>query len=79
MERVWRVNTLGVMLCMKHEVAQMLTQGGRAIVNMAPTAGLVGGLEIRPGRFQDPETSWNANPFHDPRQILMRPCAAERA
>jgi NAD(P)-dependent dehydrogenase (short-subunit alcohol dehydrogenase family) len=36
------VNLTGVFLCMKHEIAQMLTQGGGAIVNTASIAGLVG-------------------------------------
>jgi NAD(P)-dependent dehydrogenase (short-subunit alcohol dehydrogenase family) len=36
------VNLTGVFLCMKHEIAQMLTQRGGAIVNTASIAGLVG-------------------------------------
>jgi NAD(P)-dependent dehydrogenase (short-subunit alcohol dehydrogenase family) len=36
------VNLTGVFLCMKYEIAQMLTQGGGAIVNTASIAGLVG-------------------------------------
>ena len=37
------VNLTGVFLCMKHEIAQMLAQGGGgAIVNTASIAGLVG-------------------------------------
>src|ERR1700759_2522007 len=37
------INLTGVFLCMKHEVAQMLAQGGGgAIVNTASIAGLVG-------------------------------------
>lgn len=37
------VNLTGVFLCMKHEIAQMLAQGGGgAIVNTASVAGLVG-------------------------------------
>jgi NAD(P)-dependent dehydrogenase (short-subunit alcohol dehydrogenase family) len=31
-----------VFLCMKHEIAQMLAQGGGAIVNTASIAGLIG-------------------------------------
>jgi NAD(P)-dependent dehydrogenase (short-subunit alcohol dehydrogenase family) len=41
-ERVIGVNLTGVWLCMKHEIAQMLRQGGGAIVNCASVAGLVG-------------------------------------
>ena len=37
------VNLKGVWLCMKAELAQMLAQGGGAIVNTASVAGLVGG------------------------------------
>ena len=37
------VNLTGVFLCMKHEIAQMLAQGGGgAIVNTASVAGLIG-------------------------------------
>jgi NAD(P)-dependent dehydrogenase (short-subunit alcohol dehydrogenase family) len=42
-ERVLRVNLTGVFLCLKAELAQMLRQGGGAIVNTASVAGLVGG------------------------------------
>jgi len=33
--RVLALNLTGVWLCMKHEIAQMLVQGGGAIVNTA--------------------------------------------
>lgn len=36
------INLTGVFLCMKHEITQMLAQGGGAIVNTASIAGLVG-------------------------------------
>ena len=42
--RVLAVNLTGVWLCLKHEIAQMLAQGGGAIVNTASVAGLVGGV-----------------------------------
>jgi NAD(P)-dependent dehydrogenase (short-subunit alcohol dehydrogenase family) len=40
------INLRGTFLCLKHEIAAMLTTGGGAIVNMTSTAGLeaVGGL-----------------------------------
>jgi NAD(P)-dependent dehydrogenase (short-subunit alcohol dehydrogenase family) len=38
----YRVNILGVFLCMKYQIRQMLTQGGGAIVNTASDAGLIG-------------------------------------
>ena len=41
-DRVVRVDLKGVWLCMKYEVAQMLEQGGGAIVNASSIAGLVG-------------------------------------
>jgi NAD(P)-dependent dehydrogenase (short-subunit alcohol dehydrogenase family) len=41
-ERLMRVNVKGVWLCMKHEIDQMLMQGGGVIVNTASVAGLVG-------------------------------------
>ena len=40
--QVMAINLTGVWLCMKYEVAQMLTQGGGTIVNTASGAGLVG-------------------------------------
>ena len=36
------VNMTAVFLCMKHELAQMLSQGGGSIVNTASVAGLIG-------------------------------------
>lgn len=39
--RMISVNLTAVFLCMKHELAQMLTQGGGAIVNTSSGAGLV--------------------------------------
>ena len=41
-ERVIGVNLKGVWLCMRYEIAQMLKQGGGAIVNTASIWGLVG-------------------------------------
>jgi NAD(P)-dependent dehydrogenase (short-subunit alcohol dehydrogenase family) len=41
-DRVMSVNLKGVWLCLKYEIAQMLKQGGGAIVNTSSTAGLVG-------------------------------------
>jgi NAD(P)-dependent dehydrogenase (short-subunit alcohol dehydrogenase family) len=40
--QVIAINLTGVWLCMKYEIAQMLQQGGGAIVNTASVAGLVG-------------------------------------
>jgi NAD(P)-dependent dehydrogenase (short-subunit alcohol dehydrogenase family) len=42
--RIVAVNLTGVFLCLKHEISQMLAQGGGAIVNLASIAGLVGGF-----------------------------------
>ena len=41
-DRVIAINLKGVWLCLKYEIAQMLQQGGGAIVNTASGAGLVG-------------------------------------
>lgn len=40
--KVFDVNVLGVLLCMKHEIAAMLKSGGGSIVNNASVAGRVG-------------------------------------
>jgi NAD(P)-dependent dehydrogenase (short-subunit alcohol dehydrogenase family) len=39
-DAIVNVNVKGVWLCMKHQIPQMLTQGGGAIVNTASVAGL---------------------------------------
>ena len=41
-DRVMSVNAKGVFLCLKYEIAQVLKNGGGAIVNLASVAGLVG-------------------------------------
>ena len=41
-DRMMAINVKGVWLCMKHEIAQMLRQGGGTIVNTASVAGLLG-------------------------------------
>lgn len=41
-DTVMSVNLKGLWLCLRHQVRQMLKQGGGAIVNCASTAGLVG-------------------------------------
>ena len=41
-DRIMAVNVKGVWLCLKYQLAHMLTQGGGAIVNTASVAGLVG-------------------------------------
>ena len=41
-DRVIGLNLTGVWLCMKHEIPQMLLQGGGSIVNTSSAAGLIG-------------------------------------
>lgn len=41
-DRIMGINVKGVWLCLKYQLAQMLLQGGGAIVNTASVAGLVG-------------------------------------
>ena len=41
-DRMIAVNLRGVWLCMKHEIVQMLAQGGGVIVNTGSIAGLIG-------------------------------------
>ena len=45
-DKTMAVNVKGVWLCMKHELAQMIKQGGGAIVNTASVAGLVGAARL---------------------------------
>jgi NAD(P)-dependent dehydrogenase (short-subunit alcohol dehydrogenase family) len=46
-DRIIEINLKGVMLCMKHEVKQMLKQGGGVITNIAS----LGGLTCEPGSY----------------------------
>lgn len=41
-QRTMDVNVKGVFLCMKHQIPQMITQGGGAICNIASVAGIGG-------------------------------------
>jgi NAD(P)-dependent dehydrogenase (short-subunit alcohol dehydrogenase family) len=41
-DRVMSINAKGTFLCMKYEIAQMLKNGGGAIVNLSSVAGLIG-------------------------------------
>lgn len=41
-DRIMGINVKGVWMCLKYQLAQMLRQGGGAIVNTASVAGLVG-------------------------------------
>ena len=41
-EKMLRTNVMGVFLCMKYEIGQMLENGGGSIVNLASIAGLNG-------------------------------------
>src|SRR6516162_8578380 len=45
-DRTLAVDLKGVWLCMKHEIRQMLKQGGGSIVNTASTAGLLGAVRM---------------------------------
>jgi NAD(P)-dependent dehydrogenase (short-subunit alcohol dehydrogenase family) len=45
-DRTLAINLKGIWLCMKHEIPELLRQGGGAIVNTASVAGLVGMAEL---------------------------------
>lgn len=47
-ERIMAVNVRGTFLCLQAEIAQMLAQGGGAIVNLASVAGLIGSPGLSP-------------------------------
>lgn len=47
-ERIAAVNTMGTFFCLQAEIAQMLKNGGGAIVNISSVAGLIGFLGISP-------------------------------
>lgn len=47
-DRVIDVNLKGVWLCMKHEIAQMLKQGGGAIVNISSANAFIGSAAFAP-------------------------------
>jgi NAD(P)-dependent dehydrogenase (short-subunit alcohol dehydrogenase family) len=47
-DRVIAVNLRGVFLCLRAEIAQMLTSGGGAIVNLSSVAGLIGFAGLSP-------------------------------
>ncbi|MEI6894070.1 MAG: SDR family oxidoreductase [Colwellia sp.] len=42
MDQQFAVNVKGVQFCMRHQIAQMLTQGGGSILNVSSMAGLFG-------------------------------------
>jgi NAD(P)-dependent dehydrogenase (short-subunit alcohol dehydrogenase family) len=44
--KVHNTNLKGIFLCMKHEIPQMLRQGGGAIVNTASTCGIVAAPDV---------------------------------
>ena len=41
-DRLHATNARGVFLCMKHEIAAMLSTGGGSIVNVSSIAGVIG-------------------------------------
>ncbi|MGH9892789.1 MAG: SDR family oxidoreductase, partial [bacterium] len=47
-DRVIAVNLRGTFICLKYEIAQMLENGGGAIVNMASVAALIGFPDLGP-------------------------------
>jgi NAD(P)-dependent dehydrogenase (short-subunit alcohol dehydrogenase family) len=50
-DQVLKVNLTGTMLCMKHEVSQMLAQGEGGIVNVSSVAGLGGSAQGQAAYF----------------------------
>ncbi len=47
-DRVIDINLKGIWLCMKHEISQMLKQGGGAIVNISSVNGFIGSAALAP-------------------------------
>ena len=43
------INLRGTFVCMKHEIAQMMRQGGGVVVNTSSGAGIRGPAGLRPG------------------------------
>lgn len=45
-DQIMDINVKGVWLCMKHQIPQMLKNGGGAIVNMSSIGGIIGGAGV---------------------------------
>ena len=69
-DRVNAINLRGVWACMKHELAQMRSQGSGAIVNCSSLGGLVG--LARPGRLPRFQ-AWRARPDQQRRPGVRAP------
>ena len=75
-DRILNINLRGTFVCMKHELAQMLKQGGGVVINTSSGAGFGASLGAAPTLL--PSTPLSASP-NPPRSIMQSEHSGERS